>query len=111
MFGCKCSYCGCELKDETGKYMHVDHVEAIRRNWFSEGCLFPENNNKENLFPSCKRCNNYKSSMSVEIFRSEIKKAVERLNKIVSYRNAVRFGMIEAKEWDGIFWFEKFKPT
>lgn len=109
MFSGHCAYCGEILPDESGKYMQVDHVEAVYRNIWNKGKMIrPENDNEENLLPACKRCNNYKDTMSIEIFRKEIFKAIERLEKIVSYRNAIRFGMIEIKEWDGLFYFEKF---
>ena len=109
MFNGHCAYCGGVLEDESGKCMHIDHIAPIRRNWYAKGCLNPGNETEVNMFPSCPRCNLYKSSMSIEIFRSEVKQAVRRLEKSASYRNALRFGMIEIKEWDGIFYFETTK--
>ena len=108
MFGGKCAYCGCDLKDETGKNMQIDHVEPIRRNWYDTGCLFPELDKEDNLFPSCLRCNNYKGGMKLEHFRDFLKTTLQRLEKNnTNYRNALRFGMIEEKKWDGKFYFEK----
>jgi 5-methylcytosine-specific restriction endonuclease McrA len=109
LFGGRCAYCGCELKDHSGKYMHIDHVEALHRNWWTKGndSLFPENDRKDNLFPSCPQCNNYKNSYDLETFRDLLKDTMRKLQNITLYRNAVRFGFIELKEWDGIFYFEK----
>jgi 5-methylcytosine-specific restriction endonuclease McrA len=111
MFNGHCAYCGCELENESGKYMHIDHIEPLRRNWFDKkgSCLNPENEAEINKFPSCPRCNNYKASKTIEHFRIEVKQALKRLEKSASYRNALRFGMIEIKEWDGVFYFEKCK--
>ena len=110
LFDGHCAYCGCELENESGKYMQIDHVNPLRRNWYDKdnSCLNPENEKEDNPFPACPRCNNYKGSMTVELFRSEIKRCIGRLEKNASYRNALRFGMIEVKEWDGVFYYEMF---
>ena len=109
-FGGKCAYCGTILEDESGKFMQVDHVKPIRRHYKTGKAKKPANENIENMFPSCPRCNNYKHTMNIDKFREEIKLAISRLEKNASFRNASRYGMIEIKEWDGIFWFEKFIP-
>lgn len=108
-FGGRCAYCGSVLENETGKHMQIDHVIPIRRHYKTGKAKQPANENEANMFPSCPRCNNYKHTMSIETFRAEIKLALTRLEKIASYRNALRYGMIEIKSWDGIFWFEKYK--
>jgi len=97
MFGGKCAYCGCDLVNESGKYMQVDHVKALHRNWFSKGSLFPENDNQENLFPSCPKCNNYKHTLDVERFRFWVKNTPNVLLKTTAFNNALRFGMVEIK--------------
>lgn len=111
MFGCKCAYCGCDLKSSTGKHMQVDHVRALHRNWFGSGCLAPENDREDNLFPSCPRCNNYKGSLNLKHFRFWINNSIRALEKVTAFQNAKRYGMIEIKEWDGKFWFEKWLET
>ena len=110
MFDGHCAYCGCELENESGKFMQVDHIEPLRRNWYDKNgsCLNPENDHENNLFPACLRCNNYKGSFYIEEFRLWIKHTPEVLSKLTPYRNALRFGMIEVKEWDGLFYYEKF---
>lgn len=111
MFDKRCAYCGCELETSTGKHMHVDHVEAISRNWWTTGCLFPENNTEENLYPTCPFCNRYKSSLPLESFRKWLIDTPRKLEKVTLYRNARRFGMIQEQQWDGIFWFERTQKT
>ena len=113
LFGGHCAYCGIELKNESGKYMHIDHVDPLRRNWFDKvnkgSCLNPENDVKENLFPSCPKCNNYKGSLDIESFRSWVANTPKVLGKLTAYNNALRFGMIEVKEWDKKFFFERWR--
>ncbi len=101
LFDKHCAYCGTELKDSTGKHMHVDHVQPIYRN--------SRNLDDKDLFPSCPKCNMYKSTLPIESFRIELKRTEIQLKRSTSYNLAVRFGMIEFKEWDGLFYFEKLK--
>ena len=110
LFGGHCAYCGIELASEAGKHMHIDHVEPIRRNWYDKdkSCLHPERETKENLFPSCPKCNNYKGSLDLEEFRSWVANTPQVLSGITAYNNAVRFGMIAIMKWDGKFYFEKY---
>ena len=64
----------------------------------------------ENLMPSCRSCNNYKSSLTLEKFRQAIERWPEVLQRDnVTYRNAVRFGMIEPKPHKVMFYFELLK--
>lgn len=105
-FGGKCAYCGCELT----KGWHVDHLEPLYRNLKKPGCMRPENENKDNLMPSCASCNNYKSTFGLETFRKEIGLLVERLNKTYTqYKIAKRFGLIEETGIGVEFYFETFK--
>lgn len=105
-FGGKCAYCGCELQ----KGWHVDHLEPIYRNLRKPGCMRPENENKDNLMPSCASCNNYKSTFGLELFRKEIGLLPQRLNKtFTQYKIAKRFGLIEETGIGVEFYFETFK--
>ena len=45
-----------------------------------------------------------------EEFRNMIKDTIRQLERSATYQRAIRFGMIEVKEWDGLFYFEKFEP-
>ena len=99
-FGGKCAYCGCDLKDESGKYMHVDHLRAIERNvpkskWKAhwgeyKSCENPENKNEENLIPSCPKCNIIKNSLPIESFRAMIKDTIRQLERIPTFQRAIR---------------------
>lgn len=60
------------------------------------------------MLPSCRSCNHYKSSALLEQFR----KAVERFPSVlmrdsVTYKNAVRFGLIHPTPHKVKFYFEK----
>lgn len=108
LFGGRCAYCGCILLTETGKHMQVDHVLPVDRHIWSGRIQKPERDTEDNLFPSCPKCNNYKHSMSVEEFRNNIKLSLQRLTVYAAYNNALRYGLVEEKQWDGLFYFEKF---
>lgn len=91
-----CAYCGqpIEYKD-----MQIDHI-------------FPQwrggKNDIENLNPSCRMCNHYKSGNDLESFRKwSLGEIIDRLKKIYIFRLALKYGMIEIKEWDNKFYFEK----
>jgi hypothetical protein len=98
-----CAYCGCEL---TTKTMQVDHVVPVRR-WYGrrdgEGT-----DDINNLLPACRSCNNYKNSMSLENFREAAERWPEVLMRdSVTYKNAVRFGLVEPKPRKVRFYFEQ----
>lgn len=109
----KCAYCGCDLQ----KGWHVDHVQAVRRNDSDESIermnkirsvkLVRGENSIENYNPSCRQCNIWKSTYTIEQFRKEIAEQVKRLNDYsANYRNAKRYGLIEEKLAPVIFHFE-----
>jgi len=98
LFNGHCAYCGCELKDHSGKHMQIDHVKPIRLNGSS---------NEENLFPACPKCNNYKSGNSLIGFRHMLKNTENQLNRTTAYKNAIRYGMLTPPKWYGLFYFEK----
>lgn len=90
-----CAYCGCNLEY---KDMQVDHLIAKRVGGKDE---------IENYMPSCRMCNFYKDTLSVEEFRENIKTVSERLEKEFIYRLAKKYGVVEEKEVDIKFYFEK----
>lgn len=103
--GGKCAYCGCEINNIGS--MQVDHVIPMifYESYQTQGVNI---DSLENMLPACKSCNNYKSSLTLEKFRA----AIERLTFVlqrdsVTYRNAVRFGLIEPKPHKVVFYFEK----
>lgn len=94
-----CAYCGCELQY---KDMQVDH--AIPLNGYKE----QGEDTIENMLPSCRSCNHYKSAAPLEYFR----KAVEKFPSVlmrdsVTYKNAVRFGMVHPDPHPVKFYFEE----
>ena len=102
--GGRCAYCGAliELKD-----MQVDHVLPME---FCDAyqAIGVDLDSKDNYLPACRSCNHYKSTFTVEKFR----KAIERYPIVLerdsaTYRNAVRFGMVEPKKKKIRFYFEQ----
>lgn len=105
-----CGYCGKEI---TIKQMQVDHIKPLYRNdkvttlevWGVERGT----DDFENLMPSCARCNRWKSTFNLEMFRNEITLQIERLNKYNNnYRMAKDFGLIQETEMSVVFYFEKY---
>ena len=120
-----CAYCGIKLTltPKQENTMHEDHIKAILRDsdynkikhkFIQNGKIRrPDNNNIENLNPSCKDCNNYKGSLSIEEFRTWL---LQMLNEKHEYlfksktkaSLATKYGVIQIiSKWDGKFYFEK----
>lgn len=107
MCGGRCAYCGAqiELKD-----MQVDHVVPMEfcDVYQAIGVGLDSLDSMDNYLPACRSCNHYKSTFTIEKFR----KAIERYPTVLerdsaTYRNAVRFGMIEPKKKKVRFYFEQ----
>ncbi len=93
----RCAYCGCELSMKT---MTVDHVIPLAHHGGKD--------NIDNMLPACRSCNHYKSTLTLEKFRA----AVERFPAVlardsVTYRNAVRFGVVKPAPHKVKFYFER----
>lgn len=96
--GGHCAYCGCQI---TPKTMHVDHIDAIYRGGADD---------IENMLPSCRSCNHYKHTLSLEEYREYLAGILDRLNRdSVTYRHAVRYGLVEPKPHKVVFYFEKVR--
>ena len=106
MFGGKCAYCGKHIDK-----FEIDHVKPIYRDREEK----PEHSGKDetdNCFPACKRCNRWKATLSVEMFREELSKQVERLRRdSAPFRLAEDYGLIvEDRSFKPVvFWFENYK--
>jgi len=106
----KCAYCGVDLEY---KKMQVDHIEPKFRG-FTDDAIKSYNrtrgeDNLTNLNPSCARCNRWKSTYTLEQFRTEISKQCERLKRDSNqYRMALDYGLIKETSKDVVFWFEQF---
>lgn len=60
----KCAYCGCDLEY---KDMQVDHIKSVYANTdFKQVMAEEEMYAVDNLLPTCRQCNFYKSSMDLE---------------------------------------------
>ena len=97
-----CAYCGCELEI---KDMQVDHVLSVARaKWIKDELNL---NNIDNLMPSCRACNYYKDTYSIETLRKNLSTLMERVRKQYIFRLAEKYGMVQEMNWDGKFYFEK----
>lgn len=91
-----CAYCGCEI---TFRGMQVDHKKALRTG--GEDTI-------ENMFPSCRSCNHYKSTLDVEEFREYLSEIHKRLMRdSVAFQVASRFGIVKHVADEVTFYFEK----
>ena len=109
-FGGHCSYCGKELHIEK---MQVDHFVPLFRGWedqILEGFGLERGKDvQENLFPSCARCNRWKSTWNIEQFRKEITLQIQRLNeRSNNYRMAKDFGLVVETNKSVQFFFETY---
>lgn len=101
MFGGKCAYCGKTL----GKTFHADHVVPLFRGYPGES----ERKKTEEFYPACVRCNLRKGTLSVEQFRAEIAKQVERVRRdSAGFRLAEDFGLIVEMALPVEFYFETY---
>lgn len=95
-----CAYCGCKL---DYKDMQVDHVVSV---FYYNGT-----DDIENLMPSCRMCNFYKSTFSLEDFRKNLETLHKRLEKTFIYRLALKYHLIEEHRDKVIFYFEKVEEN
>lgn len=111
-FGGKCSYCG---KQVEFKEMQVDHMMpkiAYEVGLYGKRLQWNHNlNDFENLMPSCRRCNHYKSDYSLEEFRRLIFTLDDRLKKHYINKVAIDFEMMVVYPFSGLFYFETIAQT
>lgn len=96
-FDGRCAYCGRKI---TIKEMQADHVVPLHLGGADD---------ISNLYPACRACNHYKSTYTVEKFRTIIQRAPTVLMKSsATYRNIARFGLIQHPENPNVrFYFER----
>ena len=104
----RCAYCGKKLEYTQ---MQVDHIKPRWHNDSKEDCnklnITKGENHINNYNPSCVRCNRWKKTFSIEVFRNEIQQQLKRLRKNSSnYRMALDYGMIIENNKPIEFWFE-----
>lgn len=97
-----CAYCGCNLRIED---MQIDHINPKYRSMINGK---PIDNSVENLNPSCRQCNFYKGANDIEGFRKRIITQLQRTCvDTFQSRLAMKYGIIEYKQWNKKFYFEK----
>lgn len=106
-----CAYCGCELEY---KDMQVDHMDPCYlndpENWFihKEKKSSEELNQLDNLMPSCRMCNFYKSGGTVERFRQRLQETLlPNTVRPFQFRLAQKYGLVEVHEKPIRFYFEE----
>lgn len=98
----RCAYCG-EL---LGKKWQVDHVYPVMRS--ANGDYISQLHSIENFLPACSPCNISKGRMALDDWRGWLKKHIDSLNAYnATYRTVKRFGLIEEKPIEIVFYFEK----
>jgi 5-methylcytosine-specific restriction endonuclease McrA len=101
-FGGRCAYCGQEIPK---KGFHVDHVHPIFRGLLGAR----ERDAATDKFPSCRRCNLWKSVHSSEGFRREIESQIDRVRRdSAGFRLAEDFGQVQWTCRRVVFYFEHF---
>ena len=95
-----CAYCGQEI---SMREMQVDHIFPV---YISERRELPVDDSLENYMPTCRACNFYKSTLSLEDFRNQISTIHLRLEKGFIYKLARKYGMVEEKPMPK-FYFER----
>lgn len=90
-----CAYCG---KSIDYKDMQVDHLHPVYLGGKDE---------LENYMPACRACNFRKATMSVDKFREELKLQCERMLNSFQGKQSLAYGLIEKKDIDVVFYFEK----
>lgn len=115
---CKCGYCGIDI---DYKEMQVDHIipqnefiTHIKNQWripeFLKHLTEADMNHYDNLMPSCRVCNKWKSTFTIDQFRKEVFEQVKRLNDYsTNYRMAKKYGLIEETVKPIFFYFEREK--
>lgn len=90
----KCAYCGnpIEYKD-----LKVDHIIPEKKGGTDD---------IENLMPACETCNHYKGHSNLFKFKHMMKFIHKKISKLYIIKVALRFGLIEIKEFDS-FYYEK----
>ena len=109
----RCAYCGKEL---TIKQMQVDHIEphwhTLTEDQARRAGLKKGSHDLENLNPSCSRCNKWKSTYSLEMFREVIQKSIDRLERDTpNFRLAKDYNLINLTGNYVVFYFEKMTPS
>lgn len=94
MYGGHCAYCGREI---DVKDMQVDHVQPV---------YLGGKDDPSNYLPACRQCNFYKSTMTAEGLRNQLRLIPGRLGKLFIFRLALAYGLIQFTDKPIKFYFE-----
>jgi len=98
----RCAYCGVYVNG-NGTIDHIipksifDHMVFYKIGVpdFLSHLTVGQSDHEDNLFPSCKSCNEYKGDLDIETFRKKVAQSVNRLyKKSIEYRVSKRFGLL-----------------
>lgn len=96
MYNGHCAYCGCELEL---KDMQIDHI-IPKYSGGVDGIV--------NYRPSCRMCNFYKGTNSVESFRRNLTDMLMRnVRRPFQYRMALKYGLVKEDVKPIIFYYER----
>ena len=98
-YDCKCAYCG---EDLQYKKMQVDHMYAK---------YLGGKDDIQNYNPSCRQCNFYKSTFTIEEFKQQLATISERIQKPFIVRLAMKYGIISFKPFCGKLHYEKIDES
>ena len=90
----RCAYCG---KQITMQELNVDHLVPIRKG--GEDMLY-------NMYPSCRSCNQAKSTLDIEQFREFVQTAYQRAKQKPFFRIADAVGRANESDKPVRFYFE-----
>lgn len=102
----RCAYCGCELEY---KDVQIDHIKSVYANTdIRQNMTDEEMYSIENLLPSCRQCNFYKSSYDLEKFRENLSTTLYyNLRKNFNYKLLKKYGLIAENIHPVKFYFEE----
>ena len=105
-----CAYCGCIISRLSTQVDHIHPKASYIETDISGNRLNP--NRKENLNPSCRECNRYKSIYSLEEFRAYLKQMFEEKPEYLfksktKCKLAEKYGVVVINKWDGLFYYER----
>jgi len=101
-----CAYCGCKLQM---KDMQVDHIDSQYLTRLKNEKVIET---IETLNPSCRQCNFYKGTLSIEGFRRSLANILQKsVQKPFQFKLALKYDMVSVKEWDKKFYYENGDGT
>lgn len=97
-----CAYCGCQLEY---KDMQIDHIDSVYR---AETQGRSVDDNIKNYMPSCRMCNYYKHTNTIDEFRKNLTELLmPNVRRPFDYRLAVKYGLVVEDVKPIKFYFEQ----